>query len=121
MNAERQRLADIYLDELDGLNEIILPVTAPDCTHVYHIFNIRTKQRDRLQKWLYENNIATAIHYPVPVHLQPAYKFLGYKTGSYPIAEVLANTSLSLPLFPGLQSCEQEKIIYTIKKFFLRL
>ena len=118
LNAERQRLAAIYKQELQGIGDIMLPVTAPDCGHVYHIFNIRTKRRDALQQWLRGQGIYTAIHYPVPVHLQPAYRFLEYKAGDFPVAEGLAQTSLSLPLFPGLKQEEQERVVEAVKRFF---
>ena len=118
LNAERQRLAAIYIAELEGNGDIILPYTAPDCGHVYHIFSIRTKRRDALQQWLRELGIYTATHYPVPVHLQPAYRFLGYRAGDFPVAEELAQTSFSLPLFPGLQPSEQERVVEAVRGFF---
>ncbi|WP_347157980.1 DegT/DnrJ/EryC1/StrS family aminotransferase [Pontibacter chitinilyticus] len=118
LNAERQRLAQIYLQELAALGDLILPVTAPGCNHVYHIFNIRTKYRDALQAWLKQQGIGTAVHYPVPVHLQPAYRFLNYKAGDFPVAEALTQTSLSLPLFPGLTAAEQQAVVQSIKQFF---
>ncbi|MBD1398474.1 DegT/DnrJ/EryC1/StrS family aminotransferase [Pontibacter sp. JH31] len=118
LNSERQRLAQVYQNELQGIVGLILPVTAPACTHVYHIFNIRTSQRDKLQTWLAAQGIQTAIHYPVPVHLQEAYAFLGYQPGSFPVAEELAATSLSLPLFPGMTAAEQQQVISSIHTFF---
>jgi dTDP-4-amino-4,6-dideoxygalactose transaminase len=118
LNAERRRLAEIYLTELRGIGDLILPLSAQGCQHVYHIFNIRVKQRDALKQHLINNGIGTAIHYPVPVHLQPAYSNLGYKPGSLPIAEELANTSLSLPLFPGLTEQEQAYVIKKVKEFY---
>ncbi len=118
LNAERQRLAQVYLQALQGTGDLILPVTAPDCSHVYHIFSIRTEFRDQLQAWLQQQGIATAVHYPVPVHLQPAYRFLKYKPGDFPVAEELATTSLSLPLFPGLAQTEQQAVIQCITQFF---
>lgn len=118
LNAERQRLASIYMSELRNINGLILPITEPDCTHVYHIFNIRSRQRDALQVYLKKQGIQTAIHYPVPVHLQPAYSFLGYKAGDFPIAEELTLTNLSLPLYPGLTEAEQDAVIMAVKLFF---
>jgi dTDP-4-amino-4,6-dideoxygalactose transaminase len=118
LNRERQRLAQLYLEELQGIADIKLPVTAPGCTHVYHIFNIRTLYRDMLQVWLAEQGIQTAVHYPVPVHLQEAYTFLGHLRGSFPVAEELADTSLSLPLFPGMTAAEQQSVINSILQFF---
>ncbi|MFD3002515.1 DegT/DnrJ/EryC1/StrS family aminotransferase [Pontibacter toksunensis] len=118
LNAERQRLAAVYLQELENMPDLMLPVTAPGCSHVYHIFNVRTKQRDALQQQLREQGIHTAVHYPVPVHLQPAYSLLGYSAGDFPVAEELARTNLSLPLFPGLQPDEQERVVEAIKCFY---
>ncbi|WP_439881599.1 DegT/DnrJ/EryC1/StrS family aminotransferase [Pontibacter sp. MBLB2868] len=120
-NTERQRLASVYLQELRHIGDLILPYTAPGCGHVYHIFNIRTKHRDALQQWLAEHGIETDIHYPVPVHLQPAYRFLQYTKGDFPVAEELAQTSLSIPLYPGLTAQEQERVIAAISKFYRKL
>ncbi|WP_299825028.1 DegT/DnrJ/EryC1/StrS family aminotransferase [uncultured Pontibacter sp.] len=118
LNAARQRLAQVYLQELQSTGDLILPYTAPKCTHVYHIFNIRTKYRDALQSYLKEQGISTAIHYPVPVHLQQAYAFLGFNAGAFPVAEELANTSLSLPLFPGMTDLEQARVVQAVKEFY---
>ncbi|HEY4650798.1 MAG TPA: DegT/DnrJ/EryC1/StrS family aminotransferase [Pontibacter sp.] len=118
-NQERQHLAGIYLRELQMLDELILPVTAEHCSHVYHIFNIRTRRRDQLKSYLLQQGIQTGIHYPVPIHQQPAYRYLHYKPSSFPITEALAQTSLSLPLFPGLTEAEQQHVIHSIKRFVL--
>ncbi|TXK47126.1 DegT/DnrJ/EryC1/StrS family aminotransferase [Pontibacter qinzhouensis] len=117
-NAERQRQAQFYLQELEGVGNVVLPFTAPGSSHVFHVFNIRSSHRDALKAHLQEQGIATAIHYPVPVHLQTAYSHLGYKPGDLPIAEELASTSLSLPLFPGLRQEEQQLVVKAVKKFF---
>ncbi|MDX5480950.1 MAG: DegT/DnrJ/EryC1/StrS family aminotransferase [Hymenobacteraceae bacterium] len=117
-NTARQQLAKLYLQELQEIGDIVLPYTAPGCDHVYHIFQIRTKHRDALKAYLQEQGIGTAIHYPVPVHLQPAYRFLGYKAGAFPVAEELASSSLSLPLFPGMQPQELERVVERVKGFF---
>lgn len=119
LNTERQRLAHVYLQELRQVGDLVLPVTASGCSHVFHIFNIRTKYRDALQAWLLAQGISTAIHYPVPVHLQPAYRFLNYKQGDFPVAEELALTNLSLPLFSGLTEQEQQVVVQAVKQFYL--
>jgi dTDP-4-amino-4,6-dideoxygalactose transaminase len=100
--AERQQIAAWYLEALDGVGDLILPHTHPDATHVYHLFVIRTQHRDALQQHLKENGIGTLIHYPVPPHLQEAYVHLGFREGDFPIAEELAKTCLSLPLWVGM-------------------
>lgn len=115
---ERQRLALIYDKALDGIEGLVLPVNAIGCNSVYHIYQIRTERRDELQKFLAENEIGTVIHYPVPPHLQDAYKELAYKKGDYPIAEKIANQTLSLPLYPGMLAEQQNFVINKIKDFY---
>lgn len=117
---ERQHIAEIYLKQLAGIEEIILPATLKCATHVYHIFLIRTQKRNELQAYLKEKGIDTLIHYPLPPHLQKAYAPLSYQKGDFPIAEMLADTSLSLPIYPGLSTAEIEFICHSIKNFFTR-
>ena len=115
---ERQQIAGWYDEALKNIDEIILPVVAADCTHVYHLYVIRTKKRNELREYLAKNNIGTLIHYPVSTHLQKAYKDLRHKKGDFPVAEEIASTCLSLPLFPGLSQEEVFFVAGTIKKFF---
>ena len=117
---ERQQIAGLYNDSLKkGKGDLILPYTDPAASHVYHLYVIRTSQRNALQKHLSENGIGTLIHYPIPPHLQDAYKNLGYKTGDFPLAEEIADTSLSLPMWPGLQKQHIYEISSLINKFLL--
>jgi dTDP-4-amino-4,6-dideoxygalactose transaminase len=81
---------------------LVLPKVAANADHVYHLFVVRTPHRDKLQTHLNANGIGTLIHYPIPPHLQKAYKYLGYKEGDFPIAEELAKTMMSLPLWVGM-------------------
>lgn len=115
---ERQTIADIYNSELRNLGDLVLPFVADGSSHVYHLYVVRSKRRDELQKFLSENGIGTMIHYPIPPHLQLAYTSLGYKKGDFPIAEELANTCLSLPLWPGMKKDQVKEVGRTIKKFF---
>jgi len=117
-NNLRKKLAQQYLKDLSNVGDLILPRTAEKATHVYHIFTIRTNKRNKLQKYLTDNKVATMIHYPIPPHLQNAYKELGFRKGSFPIAEELANTSLSIPIFPEMTTSEQEYVIEKIKRFY---
>jgi dTDP-4-amino-4,6-dideoxygalactose transaminase len=117
-NNERRKIADIYIKNLSSVKEVILPLTNKDSTHVYHIFNIRIKDRDELAKHLHKSNIQTLIHYPIPPHLQKATSYLGYKKGDFPIAEELADTSLSLPIWPGMSYEEVIYVAQEIKKFY---
>lgn len=98
---ERQKIANLYLTNLKNTN-LILPFEPQNMEHVWHVFIIRTKERDKLQKYLLDNGVGTIIHYPVPMHLQKAYKELGYKKGAFPIAEKIADEVLSLPLWIGM-------------------
>lgn len=115
---QRQMIAAWYLEVLNNIGDVILPETATGATHSYHLFVLRTAQRDNLQKHLTNNKIGTLIHYPIPPHLQQAYDYLGHKKGDFPIAEELADTSLSLPLWPGMTKAHVEEVSVHIKSFF---
>ncbi|GGK65504.1 DegT/DnrJ/EryC1/StrS family aminotransferase [Rufibacter glacialis] len=118
-NAERKRLASIYQQALADVGDLCLPSTSPAATdHIYHLYVVRTSQRDALQQFLQEKGIQTLVHYPVPPHLQPAYQHLGYRPGDFPLTEELATTSLSLPLFPGMTEPEQAYVVEEITAFF---
>ncbi|MEO6233225.1 MAG: DegT/DnrJ/EryC1/StrS family aminotransferase [Ferruginibacter sp.] len=115
---QRQEIAGWYNQDLKELIEIILPVTAENASHVYHLYVIRTWRREELQNHLHENGIGTLIHYPIPPHLQGAYKGLGFRKGDFPIAEEIANTCLSLPLWPGMKRDQVNYICQEIKKVY---
>jgi len=117
---ERQQIASIYDQELKNIEGLALPYTHPQATHVYHLYVVRTKQRDQLQQYLLENGIGTLIHYPTPPHLQKAYSGLGYREGDFPIAETIAKTCLSLPVWPGMRETDISFVCQVIKKFFKR-
>lgn len=115
---QRQALAAIYQQQLARVGDLILPTTAQDCSHVFHLYVVRTEKRDELQAYLAKQGIGTLIHYPIPPHLQKAYHFLNYPKGSLPITEKLAATSLSLPLYVGLEESQISYIIEKIEAFF---
>ncbi|CAN5733202.1 DegT/DnrJ/EryC1/StrS family aminotransferase [soil metagenome] len=115
--ALRCKAADIYHSLLENTDDIILPLTAKHCTHVYHLYVIRTKQRDAMQEFLTGKGIGTMIHYPLPPHQQQAYAYLGYKKGDFPIAESMAEKCLSLPLYPGIKEKEIAFVCNSIKEF----
>jgi len=96
--------------------ELQLPAEMSWARHVYHVYTIRSKERDRLHKSLAEDGIQTGIHYPIPVHLQPAYADLGYEPGSFPEAEAAAKQVLSLPLYPELSSQAVSEVADAVKK-----
>lgn len=115
---QRQQIAEWYNNELAGIGDLILPFTHNQATHVFHLYVVRTKRRHELQTYLSERGIGTLIHYPVPPHLQNAYKTLGYKKGDFPVAEELANTCLSLPLWPGMTGSQVREVATIIRSFF---
>lgn len=115
-NSQRIKIAELYTIGLKENKNIILPILANNASSVYHLFVIRTEKRDELQKFLSEQGIGTLIHYPLPPHLQEAYTELNYKKGDFPIAETIANTCLSLPIYPGL---DPEQINYICNKINL--
>ena len=99
-------------------DEIIKPVEAKGAKHVYYMYEIRTKRRDELMQYLKDKGIDCGVHYPIPLHLQPAYKNLGIKKGSYPISEQLAQEILSIPIYPELSAEQKEHIVDNIKQFY---
>lgn len=115
---DRRRSAGWYREELEGLDDLHLPDPDPDATHANHLFVVRTSRRDALQRHLAECGIETMIHYPVPPHLQPAYRELGFERGRFPIAEELAETSLSLPFFVGISREQVGRVADQINEFF---
>ena len=119
-NKLRRKNASIYNELLKDVDEVITPFEAEYGKHVYHLYVIRTEKRDELQEYLKSNGIFTGLHYPIPLHLQKAYEYLGYKEGDFPVAEECAKQILSLPMFPELSPKEIEKIASEIKTFFAR-
>lgn len=117
-NLQRRQLAQYYLELLAGIPELELPSLAPECSHVWHLFVVQCPRREELQQYLKEQGIQTMVHYPVPPHLQQAYASLGFREGQFPIAERLARHSLSLPLYPGMQAGQVERVCRALKQFF---
>src|SRR5215467_8005241 len=97
----RRRIAEQY-NQLLATCEVQAPEQMPWAHHVYHVYTLRIEDRDGMQSALAEQGVQTGFHYPIPVHLQPAYADLGYRTGSFPRAEAAAKQVLSLPLYPEL-------------------
>jgi len=114
-NKARRKHADLYKELLQNDN-VILPIEDKNSKHVYHIFAIRVKNRDRLLNKLKNAGIGVGIHYPIPLHLQPAYRYLGYKAGDFPETERCSSELLSLPMFPELSEKEIKLIVNMIKK-----
>jgi dTDP-4-amino-4,6-dideoxygalactose transaminase len=114
-NKKRNKIAEIYNSALAGTG-LVLPAVRQGNGHVYHLYVVRAKKRDELQKFLKAQDIGALIHYPVPVHLQPAYKEIA-GPGSLPVTEKAAREILSLPIYPELKQEEAEKVIAALKNF----
>jgi len=104
--------------KLNQAGQFITPFILSQVYHVFHQYTVRTTRRNELQKFLREQNIPTQIYYPLPLHLQPAFKYLGYQKGDFPEAEKAAQEVLSLPIYPEFLKKEQDLIIRKIKNFF---
>jgi perosamine synthetase len=119
-NEQRRKNARLYSRLLADLEEIALPPGENSRVKpVYHLYVIRTRRRDALQKWLQKSGIGCGVHYPLPIHLQPAYKKLfGFKTGAYPQSEHASGTCLSIPMFPDLTGDEIKYVSERIHEFF---
>lgn len=117
-NEQRRAIASTYLERLNGVGDLQLPISRPEAFHVYHLFVIRTQRRDKLKEYLASFQVDTMIHYPVPPHLQKAYASLGYKKGDFPITEAIAETCLSLPLWPGMTIDQIDYVCDLVIKFY---
>jgi dTDP-4-amino-4,6-dideoxygalactose transaminase len=117
-NAARASNAERYRELLKGVGDLVFQQQAEYSTHVYHLFIIETERRDDLQRHLDAANIQTGIHYPTPIHLQPAYRDLGYAAGDFPHAERLADRMLSLPMFPELRDDQIQRVAAEVTRFF---
>lgn len=113
---QRQALAARYDKALKDKAAIVFPKVRPQAGHAYHLYVIRTKDREKIQARLSEAGVATAVHYPVPLHLQPCFAYLGYKNGNFPESERAAREVLSLPLYPGLTAQQQNQVIKELHK-----
>lgn len=114
---ERRRVAMKYLELLAG-TPVRLPVEQAGAQSAWHLFVIRTPRRDALKKHLEAHRVGCALHYPVPLHLQKCFAYLGYKEGDFPVAERAARECLSLPIYPELTDDQVERVCGVIKAFF---
>ncbi|MDY6400053.1 MAG: DegT/DnrJ/EryC1/StrS family aminotransferase [Synergistales bacterium] len=128
-NEERIKIADYYklLFKSSGLREFVTPPEVLDGNrHIYHQYVVRVHSdsnpnlRDELMNYLNENGCAVRVYYPLSLHLQPCFRYLGYKEGDFPVSEKLTREVLALPIFPGLEQKEQEEIVESMVKFFNR-
>ncbi len=119
-NTRRARLAARYLDQLRGIGDLVLPFVPAWADPVWHLFVVRTHQREALQQHLAAHGVGSQVHYPVPPHLSGAYRATGWKRGDFPLAERLATEVLSLPIGPHLSNEQIDYVCATIRSFFAR-
>jgi len=113
--AGRRRAAALYHELLAGTPGVVLPTEASYGVHVYHVYALRVENRDEILRLMGEKGIGCGIHYPVPVHLQEAYRNLGYAKGAFPVAEACGDEYLSLPMFPELTDEQIHLVVSTFK------
>jgi dTDP-4-amino-4,6-dideoxygalactose transaminase len=118
-NEQRRELARLYTDGLAGIGDLGLPRVADGSDPVWHLYVVRTAEPERLADHLALRGIATGRHYPQPPHLSPAYASLGYRSGSFPVAEALAREVISLPLFPGMTESQLAAVVDAVSDYFV--
>lgn len=115
-NKMRQEAAFYYNLRFKDVPSVITPSSEDGVKHVYHVYAIRTNKRERVYNCLRDKGIGAIIHYPIPLHLQPAYRSLGYKEGDFPVSEKTAKEIISLPIFPHLSKKQIRYVCDCIKK-----
>jgi dTDP-4-amino-4,6-dideoxygalactose transaminase len=117
-NAQRQAHAQTYSQHLQGVVEQA-PVVRPWASHVFYVYVVQVSERDRFRKTLEQAGVATGIHYPIPIHLQPACQHYGYTRGMLPVTETLCERIVSLPMYPELTGQQIESVIDAVKNGIL--
>ena len=114
-NNQRIEIAQRYRELLQPLPNITLPTALAGGKHVWNQYTILTENRDQIRAALQEKDVLSMVYYPIPLHLQPVYQYLGYKKGDLPVAELASEKVLSLPMFPDLSCEEQQRVAYALK------
>jgi dTDP-4-amino-4,6-dideoxygalactose transaminase len=117
-NQARRDLAASYSSQLAGVGDLRLPPETPNQITVVHHYVVRTKHRDALLAHLKAAEIEAGIHYPIPLHLQPAYASLGHKVGDFPVAEAYADECLSLPIYPEMTEEQLARVVASVRGYF---
>lgn len=119
-NAERAQAASFYGEALQGVGDLRLPARVAGARHVWHVYQVRTREPEALGAYLAGRGIGTKRHYPEPPHLSAAFADLGHPAGSFPVAEAIARETLSLPLFPGITEEQLAAAVNAVVDFFAR-
>lgn len=117
-NKIRQEKAAYYNQRFSGTGDIRIPQIRAYNEAIYHQYTLRTSKRDALVEYLGQHAIPTAVHYPIPLHMQPAFEFLGHKKGSFPVAEEAASQVMSLPIYPEITKEQQNQVVDAIAGFY---
>jgi UDP-2-acetamido-2-deoxy-ribo-hexuluronate aminotransferase len=117
-SARRNAVADFYDKELSDVEEIKIPARAPYSTHVFHQYTLQAQKRDQLKSFLERKGIPTMIYYPVPLHLQTAYRMSGFEEGAFPVTEMLSKTVISLPIHTEMSDDQLYIISNAVKEFY---
>lgn len=115
-NEQRRNLAKYYDEQLSKISGIVIPATAPGAHPVYHLYVIQVDDRAAIEKALTARGIGSGVHYPVPIHLQPAFSNLGYAKGDFPITEKAAGSIISLPMYPEMSRSQQDRVISALRE-----
>ncbi|WP_127836321.1 DegT/DnrJ/EryC1/StrS family aminotransferase [Clostridium prolinivorans] len=115
---KREAIANLYKERLKDCQYIRLPKSSKNQKQVYYVFNILAEKRDELAQYLKENEIGYSIYYPMPLHMQKCFQYLGYKEGDFPIAEKISKQIIALPIYPEITKEEVEFVCETINKFY---
>jgi dTDP-4-amino-4,6-dideoxygalactose transaminase len=110
--------ADYFDRELRGIPQITVPAREPYIKQVYHLYIVLCERRDELQRFLVDNGVDAKVHYPIPMHLQPAARLFGYNAGDFPIAETTVRSVLSLPVHEFIGRKQQDRVVALIREFY---
>jgi dTDP-4-amino-4,6-dideoxygalactose transaminase len=120
-----QRLREAQLagtaDAWDDNYPVVVPIVAPSCRHIFYVYAVRVRHRDRLRAYLAEHGVGTDVYYPLPLHLQPCFASLGYRHGDFPAAEQAAEATLALPMYPELSEAQQVYVVTQMADFYRQL
>jgi dTDP-4-amino-4,6-dideoxygalactose transaminase len=114
---KRRRNANLYYELFKDVDGVITPVTQSDVKHVYHLYVIRVKNREKLQQYLSDKGIGCGFHYKYPLHFQQAYNHLDYKEGDFPVTEKVMSEIISLPMYPELTKEQIHYVVDAVKEF----
>jgi dTDP-4-amino-4,6-dideoxygalactose transaminase len=117
-SAKRRKNARYYDEALAGIDGICTPVIDPKNESIFNQYTIRAQRRDELQGYLKEKGIGTSVYYPLPLHQQPCFAYLGYREGSCPESERAAKEVLSLPIYPELTRDQLDEVVDAVRAFY---